>query len=53
MKMNFFSKKTMIFTISDLFFVYKMKIPQKWQMPLIAVIKLMLTLQAVKQLILT
>ena len=34
MKNNFFSKKTMIFIFSDLFFVYKMKIPKKWQIPL-------------------
>ena len=31
--MNFFSKKTVIFNISDLF-VYKMKIPKKGQIPL-------------------
>ena len=51
--MKFFSKKKVKFIINNLFFVYKMKIPKKWQIPLIAVIKLMLTLQAVKQLILT
>ena len=32
--MNFFSKETMIFIISDLFFVHKMKILKKWQIPL-------------------
>ena len=29
-----FSKKTLIFIISDLFFVYKIKILKKWQIPL-------------------
>ena len=31
--MNLFSKKTVMFKISGLF-VYKMKIPRKWQIPL-------------------
>ena len=32
--MIFFSKKRVIFIISDLFIVYKMKILKKWQIPL-------------------